>query len=173
MRIDVLTQPSESDLAGLTELLADAVAHDASVGYVIPFDPAQLAKFWKGVADDVAEGGKVLLVVRDGEQIVGSTQIELCMKPNGTHRAEVQKVLVHSSLRRRGLGSALMRRAEDEARARGRHLLVLDTESGSGAQSLYAKEGYVVSGQIPEFARGNRGGFVATTYMYKLLERAG
>ncbi len=170
--IDLLAPPGDADLAGLTELLADAVGHDASVGYIVPFDPADLAAFWDGVARDVAQGTKVLIVAREGGRIVGSTQLDLCMKPNGTHRAEVQKVLVHSTMRRRGIGSALMRRAEAEARQRGRHLLVLDTESGSGAQSLYEREGYVVSGHIPEFARGNRGGFVATTYMYKLLDRA-
>jgi ribosomal protein S18 acetylase RimI-like enzyme len=91
------------------------------------------------------------------------------MKPNGRHRAEVQKVLVHSSLRRQGLGRALMRAIEAEARACARTLLVLDTESGSGAQTLYAGEGYIVAGQIPAFAMGNRGGYVPTTYMYKEL----
>ncbi|MBL8515291.1 MAG: GNAT family N-acetyltransferase [Betaproteobacteria bacterium] len=161
----------EPELAGLTELLADAVMHDASVGYVIPFDRTQLAAFWRSVTRDVEAGHKVLMVALDEDRIAGSTQLDLCMKPNGLHRAEVQKVLVHSTMRRRGIGRALMRRAEQEARDRGRHLLVLDTESGSGAQSLYANEGYAVAGHIPEFAIGNRGGFVPTTYMYKLLAR--
>ncbi|MBL8521119.1 MAG: GNAT family N-acetyltransferase [Betaproteobacteria bacterium] len=171
--VETLAVVGADDIAALTALLADAVEHDASVGYVVPFVHDELAAYWRGVARDVAGGSKVLMVVRAEGRIVGTTQLELCMKPNGTHRAEVQKVLVHSSARRRGIGRTMLQAAESEARRRGRHLLVLDTESGSGAQSLYAGEGYSVSGQIPEFARGNRGGFVATTYMYKLLQRSG
>ena len=173
MSVERLDRVSENDLVDLTALLKDAVEHDASVGYVVPVDTTQLAAFWQGVARDMAEGTKVLFVVRHEGRIIGSTQLDFCMKPNGLHRAEVQKVLVHSAHRRNGLGRALMRAAENEAQRRGRHLLVLDTESGSGAQSLYANEGYTVAGQIPEFAIGNRGGFVPTTYMYKLLDRSG
>lgn len=161
-----------AELADLVRLLQDAVEHDASVGYVIPVDPAMLEAYWRGVAADIASGSKVMVAVRDGGRIVGSTQLELCGKPNGLHRAEVQKVLVLSTMRRRGLGTLLMRAAEAEAKQRGRTLLVLDTESGSGAQGLYAREGYAVAGQIPDFAIGNRGGYVPTTYMYKLLAGA-
>ena len=58
---------------------------------------------------------------------------------------------------------------EDAARAAGRTLLVLDTESASNGQLLYAAMGYRAAGEIPDFAIGNSGGFVHTTYMYKLL----
>jgi acetyltransferase len=170
--IETLAAIGESDLEGLADLLLDAVEHDASVGYVIPVERAALRSFWRGVDEDVRKGTKVLLVARGDGRIVGSTVLDLCAKPNGAHRAEVQKVLVMSTARRQGLGRALMRAAEAEARQSRRHLLVLDTESGSPAQDLYASEGYAVAGQIPQFAIGNRGGYVATTYMYKLLASA-
>jgi ribosomal protein S18 acetylase RimI-like enzyme len=170
--VELLTEPSDIDLADLTSLLADAVEHGASVGYVIPFDIEELARYWVGIANDLPGGGRCVLAYRHQGRIVGSAQLELCGKPNGRHRAEVQKVLVHSKCRRLGIGRALMQAAEHEARERGRHLLVLDTESDSGAQQLYASQGYRAAGQIPQFAIGNRGGFVPTTYMYKLLDGA-
>ncbi|HEX4858043.1 MAG TPA: GNAT family N-acetyltransferase [Usitatibacteraceae bacterium] len=172
MGIEILTEPSDLDLADLTALLADAVEHGASVGYVIPFDIEELARYWVAIAGELRGDGRCLLVYRHQGRIVGSAQLELCGKPNGRHRAEVQKVLVHSKCRRMGLGRALMQAAERAAIERGRHLLVLDTESDSGAQQLYAAEGYRAAGQIPQFAIGNNGGFVPTTYMYKLLQAA-
>nr|MBA2359839.1 GNAT family N-acetyltransferase [Actinomycetota bacterium] len=40
------------------------------------------------------------------------------------HRAEIAKLLVHRSARRRGIAQLLMERAEAEARAEGKTLLV-------------------------------------------------
>jgi ribosomal protein S18 acetylase RimI-like enzyme len=171
MRVESIRALDEADIEALVALLHDAIEHGASVGYVIPANTNDLREFWRDVARDIAQETRAMVVARDADtgRIVASAQLELCMKPNGLHRAEVQKVLVHSAWRRRGLGRALMRAVEAAAKAHGRTLLVLDTESGSGAQSLYAGEGYKVAGQIPAFAIGNRGGYVPTTYMYKEL----
>ena len=53
--------------------------------------------------------------------LVGTVMLELVSSPNQPHRAEVQKLLVHPSARRRGLARALMLRAEQEARQGGAH----------------------------------------------------
>lgn len=156
-------------MRALAGLLRDAVENGASVGYVVPIDEADLTAFWAGVFEDVTMGCRALFVVRDAGQIVGSTQLEFAAKPNGLHRAEVQKMLVHSSQRRKGLGRQLMMAAEACAKSRGRSLLVLDTETASAGQYLYASLGFIAAGEIPQFAIGTNGGWSPTTYMYKLL----
>lgn len=169
IKLDAL---SEADVDQLTALLGDAVANGASVGYLIPADQTALALYWRGVAQEIASGDIGLVAARDDGRIVGSAQLQFCQKPNGRHRAEVQKVLVHSASRRQGIGRALMAALEHQARAGGRQLLVLDTETDSSGQHLYAALGYLRAGAIPRFAIGTAGGWAETTYMYKFIDPA-
>ena len=60
-------------------------------------------------------------------------------------------MLVHRRARRQGLGSALLRAAEDLGRDCGKSLLVLDTAS-SDALRLYARLGWRQVGVIPGYA---------------------
>ena len=69
----------------------------------------------------------------------------------------------------RGLGAALMRAAEDGARAAGKTLLVLDTVTGSDAERLYARLGWTRVGVIPDYALWPQGGLCATTIFYRRL----
>ena len=72
--------------------------------------------------------------------------------PNQPHRGEIAKVLVHRSARGRGVGARLMARAEDEARAEGKTLLVLDAVTGGDAARLYDRLGWTTVGVVPDFA---------------------
>jgi len=63
-------------------------------------------------------------------------------------------------LRRQGLGSELLRRAEDEARARGCVGAYLDTFSFQ-ARPFYEKQGYAVFGALPGFPPGHTRIFLA------------
>ncbi len=160
---------TDADLAQLVELLIDAVEHGASVGYVMPMSVAEARQFWSDVAREVGTERRALLVVRESNRIVGAIQIEFATKPNGRHRAEIQKMLVHSSVRRRGHGRCLMQAAEATARANGRSLLVLDTETASGGHRLYEAMGFLVAGEIPKFAIGTNGDWSPSTFMYKFI----
>jgi ribosomal protein S18 acetylase RimI-like enzyme len=62
-----------------------------------------------------------------------------------------------------------MRAAEASARARGRHLLVLDAVTGGDGARLYERLGWQRVGDIPNYALWPRGGFVGTTYYYRDL----
>ena len=163
---------SVEDIDALSALLTDAVVNGASVGYVLPVDGELINAYWRSIADEINSGALALFAVRRDARIIASAQLAFCGKPNGRHRAEVQKVLVHSSARRMGLGAALMRAAEQHAREAARSLLVLDTETHSAGQKLYEAMGYQAAGVIPKFGIGNSGGFVPTTYMYKILDEA-
>lgn len=164
---------SAADLArqheGLCELLWDAVDSGASVGFLPPLTLAEASQYWQYVTESVACGGHVVLGAFEGEELVGSVQLELFSKPNASHRAEVQKLLVMSKARRRGLGARLMAAIEEEARSLGRTLLVLDTRKGDPSDSLYRKVGYTVAGEIPGFARSASGELHATVLFYKQL----
>jgi GNAT superfamily N-acetyltransferase len=125
--------------------------------------------FWRQVADGVARGDRALCIVQDGLGPIGTVQLILAQPENQPHRADLSKMLVHRRARRRGVGAALLRAAEQIARASGKSLLVLDTAS-SDAERLYAKLGWQRCGVIPGYALLPRGGFCDTTVFYRTLE---
>jgi ribosomal protein S18 acetylase RimI-like enzyme len=108
-------------------------------------------------------------VARNAGRVVGSVQLALAMKPNALHRAEVQKLFVLQSQRRRGTGRALMQAVEQTARECERTLLVLDTRQGDAAEQLYRKLGYREAGIIPAYARSATGTLDSTIFFYKAL----
>jgi len=152
----------------LASLLEDAVAHGASVSFVPPLDRGDALAFWAKVTAGVADGTRTLLVAHDGGGLVGTVQFENASVQNGAHRAEVQKLLVHTRCRRRGIAGLLMLALEREARAAGKKLLILDTVRGDAAEPLYRKLGWIEVGVIPDYAI-TRDGFVDTVVFYKKL----
>jgi GNAT superfamily N-acetyltransferase len=102
-------------------------------------------------------------------RVVGTAQLRLAQLPNGRHRAEVAKVLVHRSARRRGIATSLMNAIEGIALAEGRTLLVLDTITGSEAVPLYTKLGWTRAGEIPEYAGLPSGELRPTTIFFRRL----
>jgi GNAT superfamily N-acetyltransferase len=93
----------------------------------------------------------------------------LAVPPNQPHRGEVAKLLVHRSARKRGVAQLLMERAESEARAEGKTLLVLDTVKGDAGERLYTRLGWTRVGVIPGYALYPEGRPCDTTVFYKTL----
>ncbi|MBT9393319.1 GNAT family N-acetyltransferase [Hymenobacter sp. NST-14] len=154
----------------LMELLRDAVDSGASVGFLPPLPDAEARRFWQELGPALAAGTTLLLVAEEAGQLVGTVQLHLATKPNGRHRAEVAKLLVHSRAQRRGIGRQLMQAVEELARQHGRRTLVLDTLQGAPSELLYQGLGYVAAGAIPAFARVASGALEPTVVYYKLLE---
>jgi GNAT superfamily N-acetyltransferase len=161
----------ERALDELAEVLADCVAGGASVNFMSSFSRDDARTFFGKVAGSVASGDIVLLVARLNGRIVGTVQLGLDMPPNQLHRADVKKMLVHRSVRGRGIGAALMAAIEKEARQRGRRLLVLDTVPGESGHRLYLRSGWLQSGTIPDFAQFPDGRLCDTAIMWKRLDR--
>ena len=111
----------------------------------------------------------LLLVALHGAAVVGAVQLALAAQQNALHRAEVQKVMVHTRHRRQGIGQALMAAVEEAAGAAGRTLLVLDTRRGDISEPLYLKAGYQRAGVIPCYARSASGMLDDTVIYYRLL----
>jgi len=155
----------------LAALLVDAVDGGASVGFLPPLPAADAGHYWDEVIEALGGPHRVLLAALVGGCLAGAVQLELAARTNGSHRAEVTKLMVLRDRRRAGLGRALMLAAEEEAARLGRTTLVLDTRVGDPSQRLYATLGYALCGVIPAYARSADGTLHATAVMYKLLGR--
>ena len=170
-----LLSPLEArqSIPALAGILIDCVEGGDSIGFMAPLARERADAFWSGVAEDVEAGGRLLLVAEDGADgaIVGTVQVVLRQPENQPHRADVAKTLVHRGARRRGLGAALMRAAEDAARAAGKTLLVLDTASAD-AERLYDRLGWTRVGPVPGYALLPNGRPCDTTIFYKTIAGA-
>jgi GNAT superfamily N-acetyltransferase len=158
-------------LVELADVLVDCVAGGASVSFMSPFSHDQALGFFRKVAGSVAAGDTVLLAARLDGKIVGTLQLGLNTPPNQAHRADVKKMLVHRLARGRGIGAALMAQVEEEARRRGRWLLVLDTVPGENGHRLYFWSGWQQTGIVPDYALFPDGRLCDTAIMWKRLDR--
>ncbi|HEY4300493.1 MAG TPA: GNAT family N-acetyltransferase, partial [Candidatus Didemnitutus sp.] len=159
----------DADIAALSRVLIDCVEGGASVSFMTPMTTAKAEIFWRGVASGAARGERKVIVAEDSGTIVGTAQVILGLPENQPHRADVAKMLVHRSARRRGVGAALLAAAEACALACGRKLLVLDTVTDSDGYRLYSRHGWIRCGEIPKYALWPAGGYCPTTYFYKFL----
>lgn len=161
-------------VGALSAVLIDCVEGGASVSFMAPLTRERADAFWTGVAEGVAAGERILLVAQEPEssRILGTVQVILRQPENQPHRADIAKMLVHRTARRRGVGASLMRAAEAAALAAGKSVLVLDTVTGSAAERLYTRLGWVRAGIIPNYALWPQGGFCDTTVFYKQLKPA-
>lgn len=170
MNIRLITPATFNEVrAPLSALLCDAVAHGAQIGFLASIDEAEAGVYWAAVEAAIADGSRLLLVAEAGQILRGAVQLDLCLRPNGVNRAEVQKLMVHSEARRQGIGSALMKALEAEALAHERGVLFLDTEAGSPAEVLYRALGYTFIGGIPEYACTPGGRWTSNAIYYKTL----
>jgi GNAT superfamily N-acetyltransferase len=155
--------------AMLAEILIACVAAGASVSFLPPLSLAKAKAFWHRVAADVGAGKRVLLAAwRDGT-MVGTGMLDLATPENQPHRAEVQKVLVHPSVRRSGVGRQIMCALEFSAVAAGRTLLTLDTRAGDTGEVFYRAQGWHEAGLIPGYTRDADGLAHSTRMFWKGL----
>jgi GNAT superfamily N-acetyltransferase len=161
---------AEACVDSLAEVLLDCVAGGASVGFMASLTADKARAFWRGVAQGVQRGERVLLVAEDASgRLVGTVQLLLNLPDNQPHRADVAKMLVHRRARRPGLAARLLALLEDEARRAGRTVLVLDTVTGGDAERLYTRAGWQPVGVVPRYALMPDGAFCGTTFFHKAL----
>ena len=151
----------------LARILAACVNDGAAVSFIAPLAMDRARAFWKSVAGGVARGERILLAAWLDGAMVGTVQVDLAMPQNQPHRGDVAKMLVHPEARRRGIARLLVARAEAEAAAAGRHVLVLDTREGDSAEALYRAAGWNEVGRIPDYALNSDGTPHATVYFFK------
>ncbi len=156
-------------LGGLCDLLTDSVNNGASVGFLSPLSRETAKQYWERVFQSLGTS-LALWVAEQHGKVVGSVQLSLCERENGRHRAEVQKLFVLSVNRGQGIAAKLMSELERFARSAGRTLLVLDTQAGSVAESVYQHLAWQRVGEIPDYAASPNGELHATAYYFKSIK---
>jgi GNAT superfamily N-acetyltransferase len=163
-----LRHATEAQLHQLADVLIDCVDGGASVSFMQPVPLSKAMDFWRRVTADAEAGKRALIIAEDDSGIIGTVQVIFAEAENQPHRADIAKMLVHRRARRRGIGEALMRAAEDAARAAGRTVLVLDTASDD-AERLYVRCGWTLVGTVPDYALWPQGGLCSTRFYYRRL----
>jgi GNAT superfamily N-acetyltransferase len=169
--VSLLTpRQAQAKRVALVDLLVDSVEGGASVNFVWPMTRAKAEAWWEGALASHARGERLIFAAEAEDRLDGTVQLILAPQENQAFRADLAKMLVHRRARRQGLGAALMRAAEDEARRIGRTLLTLDTETGSAGERLYARLGWTKYGEVPAYATSadNRSRD-AVSFFYKTL----
>lgn len=163
-----LTPQDRDWIPALGELFFQVVDGGASLGFLADVDEPQMRDYWEQVFDQLGPLHRLWLL-HEGAEVLGTVQLSICGKPNGRHRGEVQKLMVHPDARRRGAAVQLMAAVEAAAREAGLSLLVLDTEAQSPAETFYQSQGWQRTGEIPQFAANPDGTLRATALYWKLL----
>lgn len=158
-----------ADAPALAGLLVETVAAGGSVSFMHPLDPARALAFWQAGLERAARGELIILGAFVEGELAATVTLVLGLPENQPHRAEIAKMMTARAHRGRGLARALLIEAEHHAIAAGRSLLVLDTASDEGAAGLYEKQGFVMSGEIPDYALKPHGGLTGTLIYYKRL----
>lgn len=135
----------------LADILVACVTDGASVSWRAPLAPDKARAFWNRVTAEVAGQHRVLLAAWLEGELAGTVQLELATEENQPHRAQLSKLLVHPALQRRGVGTALVARAEQAAQRLGRSLLTMGTRAGDRAEGLVRAAGWQEAGRIPGY----------------------
>lgn len=157
----------------LASVLLDCVQGGASVSFMASLTETEAESFFENVFEKVQQGERILLAAFVDSNLVGTVQIITATPPNQPHRADVAKLLVHRSARRRGVARLLMEAAEKAASLAGKSLLVLDTVTGGPAEKLYTELGWNRVGVIPRYALYPDGSHCNTTIFWKNIDQAG
>lgn len=171
IRVRVLETIGAHEIDGLCDVLIDCVEGGASVSFMYPITREKAERFWRSSAESAARGERIILVAEDGDRIVGTVTVNLSVPENQPHRGDIAKMLVHRSVRNRGVGAALLVAAERAALDAGKWLLVLDTVTDTPAYRLYSRHGWQRVGEIPDYALWPDGRLCPTTVFYKRLNQ--
>ena len=152
--------------ASMLELLNDAVLHTTWVYDCEPHTESFMREYFDRHA---AEDRPVLAAESDDGVFLGFASCG-SYRPHQAYRHSAEhSVYVVPSVRRQGVGSALLARLEDECRARGIHTLVgvIDSENLPSIE-LHRKCGYEYAGTVREAGR-KFGRWLSIVYYQKIL----
>jgi GNAT superfamily N-acetyltransferase len=143
------------------------VVGGASVGFLDDLSHDQARDWWRRALSE--PDSLTWAAFTADERVVGAVRLILATLPNARHRAQVAKLLVHRDARGLGCATALLTALEETARTLGRHVLVLDTQTGSTAEGLYRRRGWQLVGTVDDYAAMPDGRLAPTTFMTKQL----
>jgi hypothetical protein len=141
----------------------------ASLGFLLLLPPDEAQRYWAQVIADIECGARVLAVARQAGRIVGVMQFAPATKRHAAHRAEVQKLLIHTRppaghLRRADAGD---RSCGDRA---GMHVAGARHPQRQYRRGLYRQLGYIRAGEIPRSVRSANGRLDDTVFFYRFVK---
>ena len=142
----LLRPATPADLPFLRALYADTRADElADVGW----DDAQLAAFLDLQFEAQRTDYERRFPSADHEIVLdGPVPVGRIWVHRGSDEIRLLDLEIHSSARNRGIGTTLIRRLQDEAKAAGLPLRHSVVKENDGALRLYARLGFVIIGEI-------------------------
>ncbi|KAH6678726.1 acyl-CoA N-acyltransferase [Halenospora varia] len=144
----------------LVRLLQECVHDGHSMGFLSPLSVEEAKAYWLDASIQVAKSQTHLFIVMSATQsataspeVLGTVQLAGSPKPSHSHRAEVNKLIISSSYRRKGLARKLMEEVESLARELGRDVLTLTTAKDSDAREMYLKMDWDEFGVCKDYAQ--------------------
>jgi GNAT superfamily N-acetyltransferase len=92
----------------LATLLLDSIAGGASVGYQHSLSREEAESTFYRLRGSIDNGELKMWIARDEHGLMGMVRLELCDEPDGLNRATIKSLLVHSRMRRKGIGRQLI-----------------------------------------------------------------
>ena len=138
----VLRRATRRDVAAIVGLIA---ADQLGASREQPGDPTA---YLRAFADIDADPSQLLVVLDDGDVVVGTMQLSFLpgLSRGGAMRGQVEAVRVAASHRGRRLGEQMIRWAVEESRRRGCALVQLTTDkSRADAHRFYERLGFTAS----------------------------
>lgn len=133
----------EEDLPGILWIYNHAAVHTKAIWNQTPVDLSNRAAWLK---DRNSRGFPVLVAV-ENDQVVGYSSFGDFRPFEGYQSTVENSVYVHPDHQRKGIGRALMKQLIDQAKKKGKHVMVAAIESGNAPSiRLHAEFGFVQSG---------------------------
>ncbi|KAJ6514731.1 acetyltransferase [Mycena vulgaris] len=180
MDAPIIFDPANPTHAALIPSFADihiaCIETDHTIAtFTPPLNRDVIIEWWKERADEAAAGRRIIFMALadnpgGAAQLAGYVILFRPLTETGPFRGSVEKLLVSPNFRRRGIAKKLMEKLEEVAKIRGQTLLTLDTETGSPAETIYPKLGYIQLGIIPKYGVSPvDGSLIAGTFFWKQL----
>ncbi|KAI1854461.1 hypothetical protein JX266_000579 [Neoarthrinium moseri] len=164
-------------LRNLLQLCVNPDPVNSSIGFRAPLADVEAESYWKSLSakldvTPITVHLFVLSATQSSADVLATVQIFTIPKITHRHRAEIAKLLVHPSARRKGIATILMDFVEEFARDElGTEMLTLDTASETPAMAFYERSGWKQWGTCPEYAEYADGRRCDATFFHKFIRR--
>ena len=149
MSVAVRHAASDTDRAFVEDLGKRSAP--SSISSLRPALPQAAAAAYERLLETVAAQSHVVLIAECEDRRAGFALLldDLPDDVTGLPQAFLAYMAVEPALQRRGIGTALLRAAEDEAKRRGLpYMAFMVTEENAAARGLYERAGYVTERRL-------------------------
>jgi len=137
----VIRELNKKDLKDFAELRNSSINES---DYML-FEPGEITEDKHSAKQYLGDDTKTILAFLDGE-LIGYTFLKIPQYKKSKHCAYLV-IAIKKEFRGRGIGTELMRKAEDLAREMGIMRIELEVMAENPAKNLYERMGYIVEGR--------------------------